>query len=114
MIDNKEKLQFFLDLILNVVSKPGMYGIDNIKELSIFIQGYMCTRSPDGADVDIIIGEFRAFVNAHFKTQSDYDWHKLIYLHSGGGRHSIQLFGELFTLYLTENGMFNPHTSSPH
>jgi hypothetical protein len=91
-------LNKFISLLDSVTSRPGMYLVNNVEDLNLLIFGYLAASDED--ESSSLMSEFRKFVNHEFKTDSDYDWPRLIRFHSDGGRSSIELFKVLFSRYI--------------
>lgn len=96
---NDELLSNFVEFLLFVVDKPGVYGINKVEDIHFMCAGYQ--KALNGGDkVNDFLFEFRKFINEHFESNDDHDWVRLIRFYSASDRHSIELFGRLLNEYL--------------
>lgn len=94
------KIDDFLSLILQIVERPGMYGVNELDDLYFIMLGYMYSDIQEMSEISDLLEKFRLFINEHFESNEGHDWHKLVKLYSGSDIHSIELFGRLFNQYL--------------
>lgn len=101
---NLESIAQFLSFIKQINNRPGMYGVNQVKDIALIIFGYRYSNNDEANGIDEFLTGFRAFVNVEFGTKEDFDWPKLIYLYSGSDSHSLQLFDKLFKSYTNKFG----------
>jgi hypothetical protein len=93
----------FLELLHSITERPPMYGVNNVEDIHFIIMGYQFALydNPEKEKFNNFLSQFREFINKDFETGVDYDWVRLIRFHSGGDKHSIELFSSLLNKYLT-------------
>ncbi len=102
-----DKTKRFLDLMTSVTTRPGMYRINNVEELYLFISGYRygMYNTDEKDPVNNLLDDFSIHMNNYFDLTSDdnrYPWDKLIKFYSGNDRHSLELFSTCFNEFLAQ------------
>lgn len=92
----------FLKAISILIDKPGLYGINSVRDINSFITAEVFFNR--NAIVEELSGEFSRFVIARTESHlQDFHWCKIISLYSGSDTHSIQLFKNLFYEFVENN-----------
>lgn len=97
----KSNMPFF-ETILQYIKRPGMYGIQNVEDIRLlFMHEEIFHRVSE-------VGEFNSQFNKYISRElgpglDNFDWSKIIRLHSGSDFHSIQLFEQVFIQYLDQS-----------
>jgi hypothetical protein len=93
----------FFEIILKYVERPGMFGIQKVEDIRLlFVHEEMFHKVS-------YVGEFNAKFNKYVSNElgpglENFDWSKIIRLHSGSDFHSIQLFEQVFVKFLEQSG----------
>ena len=81
----------FYKLMDYVLTRPHMFGIENVKELQVFIEGYRVAMF--GKDDDLLeFSDFNDFIQDKYEIEGSYGWAKLVGLHSASNQHSLEVF----------------------
>lgn len=94
---NKE----FIEFVRGIVSKPGMYQVNNVEDLHLVLFGY--SIGSKNKDIYDFLDDFRDFINKEYKSKDNIDWPRLIRFHGGSDYTTIQLFADNFEKYVSQN-----------
>jgi hypothetical protein len=97
------------NIIENLIKMPGMYGINKIEDIHFILFGGNLFASDEiHLELEEFQSQFKTYINNYFKKdykfEGDYDWYRLIRLYSFSDKNSIEMFGELFHRFLSNNG----------
>lgn len=81
----------FYKLMDYVLTRPLMFGIENVKELQVFIEGYKVAMFDNDDDLSEF-SDFNDFIQDKYEIEGTYGWAKLVGLHSASNQHSLEVF----------------------
>ncbi len=94
----------FIQLIEQLLKRPAIYNINRVEDLEHIFFGYQHAlfnnEKDSGEELKNILADFRKKINEHFNSKIDSSWVRLIRFNSGTDKHSIELFSQLFEMYL--------------
>lgn len=98
-----------IKFIDGVNKRPAMFGVNNVKELSLLINGFIYglqVNNYKGRDLELFQNQFREIVRAKVMMDNEsYSWDGMILFHSASYLHSIELFKECYEVFkLRVNG----------
>ncbi len=100
MMNSKDQI---IDLIRMVLKRPAMFQVNRVEDLWLILFGYQHALTfESNVEINELLVDFTKFINLCFESTTEYNWDKLIRLHSGSDSHSIQLFEQLFEQFLLE------------
>lgn len=100
-----EMIKLFRTFIYSILSRPGMFQVNNVNDLGLVIFGYLAAinKMESGLILNDFMDNFRAFVNKYFESDFNYDWERLIRFHSSGDKGSLELFKTVFDKFIEDN-----------
>ena len=88
-------IEDFIKAIENLLIKPGMYRIQSVEDIYIYINAEIYFNR--NKEIEFWNGKFSDFVIKKMnKSLTNFDWSKVIRLYSGSDLHSIELFRQMF------------------
>jgi hypothetical protein len=92
----------YIDFIKKVTTRPGMYQINRVEDIWLVSLGYQqALQESENKEIGDFLVAFRAYVNKDFNSKENHGWERLIRLYSGSDSHSIGLFVQLFSKFLS-------------
>lgn len=92
----------FTSILDEVLSKPGMYRLQKVEDIEIFILGEIIFHR--NVEIEEWSSTFTKFVEKNVDSRlKGFNWSRIIRLYSGSDSHSIELFKTLFQKFLVEN-----------
>lgn len=95
------KKKEFIEFIRMVVSRPAMFMVNNVEDLSLVLFGY--SIGCKNQDVFDFLDSFREFVNKEFKSKDNIDWPRLIRFYGASDYTTMQLFSDKFEKFVSQN-----------
>ncbi|KYP16246.1 hypothetical protein [Flavihumibacter sp. CACIAM 22H1] len=104
-MSRKEVTNHFLKFVKAVISRPGMFLVNNVEDLTLIIFGYKTGISyhmEDYVFIDEMMNEFKKYINIHFKTNEDIEWARLIRFHCVSDAATLDFFNFKFNEFISE------------
>lgn len=91
----------FIEFVRGIISKPGMYQINNVEDLYLVLFGY--SVGCENQNIYNFLDNFRDFVNNEYKSKDNIDWSRLIRFHGASDYTTIQLFADNFERFVSQS-----------
>ncbi|MDX2361786.1 MAG: hypothetical protein QNK23_13335 [Crocinitomicaceae bacterium] len=85
----------FFEFAMNILNRPGMFLVNNVEDFQLVLFGYCAATD---TNVGTYMEGFEKMLNQkYFSNSTDFNWVKIIRLHSSTDLHTLELLKDEFT-----------------
>ncbi|RFM25565.1 hypothetical protein [Deminuibacter soli] len=101
---NSQIVKQFVNRIRFVVEKPGVFLINDVEDIAVFILGYKIATL-DRLKDDVVgdfMNQFQKTINEHFSTGDNIEWSRLIRFHCVSNNATLDFFKSSFDEFILQ------------